>query len=173
MPPLKDFIPEIKDLPLRTINGASEENVELRVARDIREIEVRMGQRVGTMDIPKFIVAINERHGLVPPEKVDKLCGKHFTCLQLYDRTAAFGHLACRHQSYLAEQWTTGVGEAAHEIGSTMRAYLSKPQKTWGEHRRWVRCAHSTPGPAGRPARSAAQNKSWRMPKTGAVDRVG
>jgi hypothetical protein len=55
----KDFIPDIKDMPLGTINGAAEENVELAVARDIGEIEVRMGQPVGTVDIPKFVAAIH------------------------------------------------------------------------------------------------------------------
>lgn len=128
--PLKDFIPEIKDLPLGTINGAAEENVELWVACDIREIQVRMGQRVGTVDIPKFIVAINERHSLVPPEKGDNFAAN---ISHAYSYTTARQPLVISragHQSYLAEQWTTGVGEAAHEIGSTMRAYLSKPQKT-------------------------------------------
>lgn len=44
MPPLNDLIPDIKDLPLGTINGAAEENVELAIARDIRKFEARMGK---------------------------------------------------------------------------------------------------------------------------------
>lgn len=130
MPPLKDFIPEIKDLPLGTINGAAEENVELRVARDIREFEVRMGQAVGTLHIPNLVTAINDRHGLVPAEKATDLAAN---VVRAYNYTAAREPLAISragYKSYQAEQWTTGLGEAAREIGSALSGLLSKPQET-------------------------------------------
>jgi hypothetical protein len=130
MPPLKDFIPDIKDLPLGTISGAAEENVELAVARDIREFEVRMGQAVGTLDIPNLLEAINERHGLVPAEKAADLAAN---VVRAYDYTTARQPLAISragYKSYQAEQLTVGLGQAAREIGATVRAFLLKPQET-------------------------------------------
>lgn len=130
MPRLKDFIPDIKDLPLGTLNGAAEENVELAVARDIRKFEVLMGQAIGTLDIPNLVAAINERHGLVPGEKAVDLAAN---VVRAYNYTTARQPLAISragYKSYQAEQWTTGLVEAAREIGSAVSGLLSKPQET-------------------------------------------
>lgn len=77
-----------------------------------------------------MVAAINERHGLVPAEKAVDLAAN---VVRAYNYTTARQPLAISragYKSYQTEQWTTGLGEAARQVGSALSGLLSNPKET-------------------------------------------
>lgn len=123
-------LPSIKDLPLGTLHGAAQDNVELALARGIREIESHLGQAVHTLDIHKFVAAANERHSFVPEARVDDLA---------VNVEQAYGYVTARtplsisraaYRSYQAEGFKDTVVDTLKDAASALTGGGLKLGKT-------------------------------------------
>lgn len=127
MPSAKDFIPKIKDLPLGKLTGGAQDDVELALARTIRDMEVQLGQPV---DIPKFVSAINERHGLVPADKVADFSANIGHAREYVAHQKPVSVSRAGYGSYKAEGIVESVTEAAQQVGAALSGKVSKPRPT-------------------------------------------
>jgi hypothetical protein len=118
---------ELKDLPVGKLTGGAQDAVELALAREIRDIEKKMGQPV---NISNFVAAANERHGLVPKEKESDLTAN---IEHAYDYVTAQKSLAISragHKSYQLEGLKTTVIEVVDKIGSALGGRPPEPEAT-------------------------------------------
>lgn len=130
MPKFKDLIPGIKDLPLGHLEGAAQDNVELAIARDIREMEVSLGQPTHTLKIPVLIATANEKHGLVPPENVNQLTTNIERAYDYVTVQTAMPIARAGYKSYQAEDFRKKVGEVFQQIGSALGTSPPAPKST-------------------------------------------
>lgn len=118
----------IGKLPLGTLNGGAQDDVELALARDVRQLEITQGQAAHTFSIPGFIAAVNQQHALVPKEKEAAFAEN---VERAYDYVAArtdMGISRAGYRSYQGAELVKGVGEALSQVGSAVKGVLPKPQ---------------------------------------------
>jgi hypothetical protein len=127
---MPSLIETIKDSRLCKLTGGAQDDVELAVARTIRDVEEKLGQPVGTVDIPKFVTAINERHGLVPAEKVEVLAANvgHAYNYATHQKPCPISRAG--YTGYKAEGLIDSVSDAAKQVGAALSGRPPQAQPT-------------------------------------------
>lgn len=114
------LIPSLKEFPLGTLSGAAQDNVEMRIARSIREGEQRLGQPLHTLNIPDLVAAENKRHGFVEPGDVQKFAANVSSAYDYVTTQSPLGISRAGYLSYQAEGVVKAVEQVVQEVGTAL-----------------------------------------------------
>lgn len=120
----------VSKLPFGTLSGGAQDDVELVVARDIRKLEIEMGQSAHTLNIPNLVATLNQRHGLVPQESEATLAANVELAYGYIAGQVALPISRAGYASYVADEAVTAVRETVKRLGATAKGVTSKPRHT-------------------------------------------
>ena len=107
----------LKGLPLGTLNGAAQDNVELAIARGILEMEKGLSQSI---DIPQFIEGENKRHGLVPDRQLAEFAANIKSAHSYVAAQKPVDISRAGYYSYQASGLEKSIGEVKDMIGNAL-----------------------------------------------------
>lgn len=120
----------ISKLPIGTLNGGAQDDVEMRVARDIRKLEVELRQPLNTLNIPNLVAALNQRHAFVPPEAEPKLAANVAHAYEYVTHQVTLPISRAGYKSYQADETVKALGEAVNNLGIAVPNVTSEPRLT-------------------------------------------
>jgi hypothetical protein len=113
---------------LGRLNGGAQDDVEMAIARNTLKLEAEMGQPKNTLNIPRFVAALNEKHALVPEEKVPVLAANVERAYAYISEQKALSISRAGYKSYAADEAVKNVRHKVKHIADVARDALSKPR---------------------------------------------
>lgn len=118
----------ISKAPLGRLSGGAQDDVEMAIARNTLKLEAAMGQPKNTLNIPSFVASLNEKHALVPAEKVATLAANVERAYAYISEQKALSISRAGYKSYAADEAVKNVRQTVKRLGEAAKDVLSKPR---------------------------------------------
>jgi hypothetical protein len=118
----------ISKIPLGTLKGGAQDDVELVIARNVMKLEQQMGQPKNTFDIPRFVAYLNQQHELVSPEEVPTLASNVERAYGYVSEQAPLAISRAGYESYAADEAFKSVRKKVTRLGIAAKDAISKPK---------------------------------------------